>query len=104
MLLCGRRANNTKKQSKDEEGILAHHVHEDISYHHHRCLVVIPGSVQGLEEVVVQGVYYFNSNLKRKHFTVSKRESGNKLTWGGGGEGQQACRPDDHTFIMCSVR
>ena len=31
------------------------HVHEDVSNHHHGGLVVVPGGVKGLQEVVVQG-------------------------------------------------
>ena len=32
------------------------HVHQDVSDHHHAGLVVVPGAVQGLEEVVVEAL------------------------------------------------
>ena len=32
------------------------HVHEDVSYHHHRCLMVIPSMIQSWQEVVIDWI------------------------------------------------
>lgn len=43
---------------------VTYHVHEDVSDHDHGCLVVVPGLVEGLQEVVVEGVQHVLSNLR----------------------------------------
>ena len=39
------------------------HVHEDVSDHHHRRLVVVPRIVQRLQEVVVEGSQHVVAHL-----------------------------------------
>lgn len=54
---------------------LIYHVHQNISYHNHRCLMIVPSVVKGLEEIIIQGGQNIHSDLWQK-VTIKARNFG----------------------------